>query len=85
MATIGFQAEQGGLHLVEVQALGDSTYQLLLAGDVALQDAASSNAATVIPEHPLTVSDPLSAGGVVTPVPPGFLKPYFPVLMWPVS
>jgi hypothetical protein len=80
--TVGFLAEQGGLHLVEVQAVGDSRYQLLLAGDTGQREGAAL-ADAVTPEHPLTVSDPLSAGAVVAPDPPGFLKTYFPVLMWP--
>ena len=81
MDTIGFQAEQGGQYLVEIQAVGDSTYQLLLAGDTGLREGTALGAAASTPEHPLTVSDPLSAGAVIAPDPPGFLKTYFPVLM----
>jgi hypothetical protein len=78
--TVGFLAEQGGLHLVEVQAMGDSTYQLLSAGDTGLREGTALGTTADTPEHPLTVSDPLSAGAVVAPDPPGFLNTYFPIV-----
>ena len=79
--TVGFQAVEGGLYLVEVKAEGDSTYQLLLAGDVVPGEAALSTVTANTPDHPLTVSNPLSAGAAVAPAPPAFNEFYLPVVM----
>jgi hypothetical protein len=77
--TLGFLAPRDGLYLVEVKAEGDSTYQLLLAGDIAPREAASAGSTPNPPEHPLTVSNPLSAG--VASAPSAFRKLYLPIMM----
>jgi len=79
--TVGFVASRDGVYLVEVQAEGDTVYQLLLAGDVAPRTADSSGVTPNPPEHPLTVSNPLSAGVAVAPAPPAFHKLYLPIVM----
>jgi len=56
---------EGGLYLLEVQAVGASEYELSLSGQGGVMGAASAVVAAATkppPEHPLTVSDPLSAG-----------------------
>jgi uncharacterized repeat protein (TIGR01451 family) len=56
---------EGGLYLLEVQAVGASEYELSLTGQGGVMAAASGAAlAKALPPHPLTVSDPLSAGQV---------------------
>ena len=77
---VGFLAHREGLYLVEVKAEGDSTYQLLLAGDPSLSAASSTPSTANMPEHPLTVSDPLGAGVAVAPAPPAFPKLYLPIV-----
>ena len=78
--TVGFPVSRRGLHLVEVQANGDSRYALHLAGDVDPKSAASlSEMAEGTPEHPITLSDPLSAGVAVAPGPPEMPKLYLPL------
>ncbi|MBL7183042.1 MAG: DUF11 domain-containing protein [Anaerolineae bacterium] len=79
--TVGFQAAEQGLYLLEVKAEGDSRYQLLLARDISLREATPAGITPSPPEHPLTVSDPLSAGAAVAPSPPAFLKLYLPLVM----
>ncbi|MEZ4716980.1 MAG: hypothetical protein R2851_12980 [Caldilineaceae bacterium] len=69
--TVGFRAETAGLYLVEIEADVDSQFELVLSGDIQPADAAAAGA--VSPAHPLTVSDPLSAGVAVAPLPPGEL------------
>ena len=69
--TVGFRAETAGLYLVEIEADGDSQFELVLSGDIQPADAAAAGA--VSPAHPLTVGDPLSAGVAVAPLPPGEL------------
>ncbi len=78
--TVGFWAHRDGPYLVEVQAEGDSVYQLLLAGDIASGAAASAGVSSP-PEHPLSVSDPLSAGVAVAPAPPAYPKLYLPLVV----
>lgn len=75
---VGFLAFREGLYLVEVKAEGDSRYQLLLAGDIGPLGASAAGIAPSSPEHPLTVSDPLSAGAAVAPA---FPKLYLPIVM----
>lgn len=75
---VGFLAPRAGLYLVEVQAQGDTVYQLLLAGDIAPRETDSSGVTSSSPEHPLTVSDPLSAGAAVAPA---FHTLYLPIVM----
>ena len=65
--TVGFESVGGGVHLVEVQAEGDSQYQLLLSGDIDPNIASSSQLTGNTPDHPLTVSDPLSSGVATAP------------------
>jgi hypothetical protein len=55
--------QEGGRYLLEVQAVGASAYELSLTGQGGVMAAAGG--ATLekpLPPHPLTVSDPLSAG-----------------------
>ena len=73
--TVGFQAPKQGLYLVEVQAEGDSEYQLLLGGDIGPRAVSASQFTANTPEHPLTVSDPLSAGVAVAPTFPALYLP----------
>jgi len=75
---VRFSATEGGLYLVEVKAEGDSRYQLLLAGDIGPLGASAAGIAPSSPEHPLTVSDPLSAGAAVAPA---FHTLYLPIVM----
>ena len=77
---VGFLAHREGLYLVEVKAEGDSTYQLLLADKVGSSAASLAQSTANTPEHPLTVSDPLSAGVAVAPAPPTFPKLYLPLV-----
>jgi hypothetical protein len=78
--TAGFLAPRWGPYLVEVKAEGDSTYQLLLGGDLAPRATAPAGIIPSVPEHPLTVSNPLSAGVAVAPAPPAFPRLYLPVV-----
>ena len=56
---------EDGRYLMEVQAVGASEYQLTVSGgDQTMAAAASAPLAKQRPAHPLTVSDPLSAGQV---------------------
>jgi hypothetical protein len=75
---IGFWAAEGGVYLVEVKAEGDVVYQLLLAGDVAPRAPTQFDANA--PDHPLTVSNPLSAGAAVAPTPPALNELYLPIV-----
>jgi hypothetical protein len=77
--TVGFLGVREGLYLVEVKAGGDSAYRLLLAG-TPVRSAASPSRAADMPEHPLTVSDPLSAAVATAPEPPAFPKLYLPIV-----
>jgi uncharacterized repeat protein (TIGR01451 family) len=63
---LGYQmAEQSGRYLLEVQAVSASEYKLTLAGShQEMAQAAGALADKSRPQHPLTVSDPLSAGQV---------------------
>ena len=57
--------QESGRFLLEVQAVGASEYQLTVSGgDQTMAAAASAPLAKQRPAHPLTVSDPLSAGQV---------------------
>jgi uncharacterized repeat protein (TIGR01451 family) len=61
--------DEGGRYLLEVQAVGDSQYQLTIA-DESLADIENRTSQAHLlsfaekdrPQHPLTISDPLSAG-----------------------
>jgi len=56
---------QSGRVLLDVQAVGASDYELALNGDVGSEpNAVQALAVKERPAHPLTVSDPLSAGQV---------------------
>ena len=77
---VGFLAHREGLYLVEVKAEGDSIYQLLLADKVGSNMASPSQVTDVLPEHPLAVSDPLSARVAVAPAPLAFPKLYLPLV-----
>jgi hypothetical protein len=55
--------DEGGRYLLEVQAVGASEYELSVVGQGGASAAASGAALVKAPPpHPLTVSDPLSAG-----------------------
>ena len=57
------QFDESGRYLMEVHAVGDSEYSLaLIEPSAATAQAAGAPAAKSRPEHPLTLSDPLSAG-----------------------
>ena len=67
--------------LLEVQAVGASEYQLILSGQGS--DIAETSRSPVVkprPQHPLVISDPLSAGQIGTVV---TLRPkiYLPVML----
>jgi hypothetical protein len=74
---VSFTASAGGLYLVEVRAEGDSRYQLLLGGDAGPLEISAASRASDPPEHPLTVSDPLSAGVAGAPI---LGKTYLPIV-----
>jgi hypothetical protein len=60
---LSHQFVEAGRYLMEVQAVGDSEYELTEIEEGFETPAASSAALEkALPEHPLTVSDPLSAG-----------------------
>jgi hypothetical protein len=60
-----YSSTEGGCYLMEAQAVGASKYELSLNGEVPSEpNALQALAAKVRPAHPLTVSDPLSAGQV---------------------
>jgi hypothetical protein len=72
---------ESGRYLVETQAVGDSEYHLVLTGEA--PDMAEASRAPEVkprPQHPLVISDPLSAGqvGAVVTLQP---KIYFPVML----
>ena len=77
---VGFEAVRQGLYLVEVKAEGDSAYQLLLSGDLDAGEGTQSAITASTPEHPLTVSDPLSAGVAAAPEPLDFLMFHLPIV-----
>ena len=77
--------QEPGICLLEVAAVGDSRYELRLrefdaleAGDQA-QGTMLSLAEKARPMHPLTVSDPLSAGPVKPPASGGGIEIYLPL------
>lgn len=71
---------ESGRYLVEVEAVGDSEYQLVLTGHAPeMIEAPRAPTVKPRPQHPLVVSDPLSAGQVGT-IEALQLKSYFPVM-----
>jgi hypothetical protein len=74
--------EEPGRYLLEVQAVGDSEYELSHGGQEGEEgEMAAMNRAALEkarPEHPLTISDPLSAGQLGPEVGLGFTR-YLPV------
>jgi uncharacterized repeat protein (TIGR01451 family) len=79
---LNFWAEGGGLYLVEVAAVGDSQYRLSLAGDVMSVANVQARQGKLPPEHPLTISTPLSVGGLAAPTdPPVFHDLYLPLIL----
>jgi hypothetical protein len=69
-----------GLNLLDVLAVGDSQYQLSIAQDAAVSIAAAHTTAKVRPQHPLVLSDPLSAGVVRAPQELPAYRAFLPVL-----
>jgi hypothetical protein len=72
--------QESGRYLLEVQAVGDSEYRLILNGEgPEMVEPSRSPAVKPRPEHPLVISDPLSAGqvGAIEVLQP---KSYLPVL-----
>ena len=55
-----------GLALVDVLAWGDSQYQIAFAQDSAVSIVAAQAVTKTRPQHPLVISDPLSAGVATT-------------------
>jgi hypothetical protein len=78
---LGYQhAQQSGRYLLEVQAVGASEYRLELAGQAPeMADASRALEVKPRPQHPLVVSDPLSAGQLGAIAGP-LLKIYLPVM-----
>jgi uncharacterized repeat protein (TIGR01451 family) len=54
--------QQTGLYLIDIQAFGRSEFEFLIGGSDQRSDPRSAAETKPIPAHPLTVSDPLSAG-----------------------
>jgi len=74
-------APEAGRYLLEVQAVGDSEYELSLTGEGGELAAASYAALEKArPPHPLTVSDPLSAGQLGPEVSP-YVRRHLPLVM----
>lgn len=78
---LGYQlVQQSGRYLLEVQAVGDSEYRLELAGQApGMAEESRALAVKPRPQHPLVVSDPLSAGQL-GPIAGPLLKIYLPVI-----
>lgn len=78
-------APESRRYLFEVGAVGDSEYELTLTGGVPMQPpevlAALFPQVKQTPPHPLTVSDPLSAGQVGPAVPPSPYQFYLPMIL----
>ncbi len=71
---------ESGRYLVEVEAVGDSEYQLVLTGHAPeVIEALRTPAVKPRPQHPLVVSDPLSAGQVGT-IDALQIKTYLPMM-----
>jgi uncharacterized repeat protein (TIGR01451 family) len=73
--------QRGGRYLMDIQAVGDSEYRLAMAGQPPAEAAANALAQKERPAHPLTISDPLSAGRVGTPGELWPYKIYLPILI----
>jgi hypothetical protein len=74
------QFEEGGRYLMEVQAVGESEYELSPAEEGSPAPGASrAMLEKARPEHPLTVSNPLSAGQLGPELKLG-LRTYLPVV-----
>ena len=72
---------EGGRYLLEVQAVGASKYEISLTGSS--HRVARANAAAVekpLPQHPLTISNPLSAGQLGPEVSP-YTRTYLPLML----
>jgi hypothetical protein len=69
-----------GLALLDVLAVGDSQYQLSIAQDSAVSIAAAHATTKVRPQHPLVISDPLSAGVASAPQELPASRAYLPVV-----
>jgi hypothetical protein len=75
----GKLTEPAGLALLDVQAAGTSEYQLSFAQDAAPPVAARATPKPR-PQHPLVISDPLSAGVAGTPEGAPSFRTHLPVL-----
>lgn len=72
--------QESGRFLLEVQAVGDSEYRLILNGEgPQMAEAPRAPSVKPRPQHPLVISDPLSAGqvGAIEVLQP---KSYLPVM-----
>jgi hypothetical protein len=83
MEESGYQvAQQSGRILLEVHAVGPSEYEMIAAGRIEEQTAASGASGALedkpVPLHPLVVSDPLSARQLGPDV---ISKTYLPVVL----
>ncbi len=71
---------EDGRYLLEVGAVGESEYELILSGEeLQLQSSARTMTLKTLPPHPLTVSDPLSSGQTGMAPNPIFLV-YLPLI-----
>jgi hypothetical protein len=72
-----------GIHLFEVIARGESGYQLLPATPTEAEIKSAleaSGTGKIRPQHPLTVSNPLTSGIGIIPDFPDFFRKYFPLI-----
>ena len=67
LKAVGFQIESSGVHLVEAVAGEDTAYSLLVAAQPDQAAAQEVSSPTALPNHPLTVSTPLTGGATEAP------------------
>ncbi|MFC2054649.1 hypothetical protein ACFLV7_10210, partial [Chloroflexota bacterium] len=80
---VGFYPRLKGIHLFEVIARGESSYQLLSATPTETDQQSTLEAADASknrPQHPLTVSNPLTSGMGTPPGFPDFFRIYIPLI-----
>jgi hypothetical protein len=62
LKALAFQSPKPGVHLLEVVSTQDGAYTLLPAAGVDSVGARAANSAAALPNHPLTMSTPLTGG-----------------------
>jgi uncharacterized repeat protein (TIGR01451 family) len=80
---VGFYPILEGMHLFEVIARGESSYQLLPNSPETADEQStieSAGGGKTRPEYPLTVSTPLSSGAWITPDFPDYWRIYMPII-----